>query len=45
MKCIKNSKKGIIRRVTDSEAQKAVASGEYVFIPKKEWKEKARGNK
>ena len=38
MKCLKNSNTAEIKRVSDERATEMVATGNWAFIPKKEWK-------
>ena len=45
MKCIKSTIKDEILRKRDREAAQLVASGDWIFIPKQEWKEKVRDSK
>lgn len=42
MKCIVNIKSDKIKRISDDSAQLAVDSGDWKYVPKKEWKEKVR---
>ncbi len=44
MKCIKNTD-GEIRRVRDDHAATQVKSGDWMYIPKSEWKEATRPSK
>ncbi|KKM03611.1 hypothetical protein LCGC14_1772720 [marine sediment metagenome] len=37
MKCVKNTD-GVIRRVGDHQAKTQVASGDWKYVPKSEWK-------
>lgn len=39
MKCIKNIKYDNVMRVTDGDAEKLVSSGNFKYVPKKEWKD------
>ena len=45
MKCIKQTKTSKIVRTNDEAAEIKVASGDWIFIPKQEWKEKVRDSK
>ena len=46
MKCIrKNKENSKILRVKDSEAFRRIDSGEYIFVPKNEWKEQEKNKK
>jgi len=45
MKCLKSSTNDSIVRAIEKEAIKMVASGNWVYIQKKEWKEKVRDKK
>ena len=45
MKCIKHEKTNKIVRTNDEAAELKVASGDWIFIPKQEWKEKVRDSK
>ena len=38
MKCIKNVETNEIKRIDDVVAQTRVVSGEWIYIPKSEWK-------
>lgn len=39
MKCVKAVSDNSVVRVSDDKASKLVATGAYVYCPKKEWKE------
>ena len=45
MKCIVKTKDGLIKRTSDESAQLMVDTGDWKFIPKREWKEKVRDRK
>ena len=45
MKCIQELATNKIVRTNDGAAELKVASGDWIFIPKKEWKEKVRDSK
>tara|TARA_R100000781_G_C4081240_1_gene127818 strand:- start:4272 stop:4418 length:147 start_codon:yes stop_codon:yes gene_type:complete len=45
MKCVKNIVKKEILRKRDGEAAMLVASGDWIYVPKSEWKEKVRDSK
>ena len=38
MKCIKNTITGVVKRVTDVDAKKAVKEGAHMYCPKHEFK-------
>ena len=45
MKCIVSNKDGLIKRTSDESAQLMVDTGDWTYIPKREWKEKVRDRK
>ena len=45
MKCVKNIKTEEIKRVSTMFADQMVASGQWMFVPRKEWKVKVRDKK
>ena len=45
MKCIENIVKKEILRTRDEEAAELVASGDWIYIPKKKWKDAVRDSK
>ncbi len=45
MKCIKNTLSGKITRVKNEIADSQVDSGKWIFVPKKDWKNKVRDAK
>ena len=42
MKCVRRNKDGLVKRVRNDAADAMVASGDFKFVPKKEWKAQER---